>query len=92
MCHVDTNSTFCSINECAMFQRSTFMICGRPFPFNISSFMHSSSFSSHIFHLMATKSCKYYVQKPKASSSAYPFTMLPSGLALFLTNPFRVFK
>ncbi len=70
MRHGAINSTFCSIDECAMSRNFTIMIRGRPFPSNISSLIFGSSFSSHTLHVVDVKSCKYYVQNPKASSNA----------------------
>ncbi len=92
MHHGDIDSTFYNTKECAMSQRSTFMIHGHPFPSSTSSFMWGSSLLSHTYLLVVVKSCMYWVQNPKASFSAYPSTMLPSNLALFHTNPFRIFK
>jgi len=86
------NSTFCSTKECAMSRRSTIMNCGRPPPSSTSSIMVEFSLSSHTLHLVVVKSCMYSMQNPNASSSAKPFAMLPSGLALFHTYPFKVFK
>lgn len=90
--HGDINSTFCDTKECAMSRRYAIMICGCPFLSNILSFIWGSSLLSHTRFLVAVKSCMYSVQNPKTSFSAYHLAMLPSNLALFHTNHFKVSK
>lgn len=84
--HGPINSTFWRMKEWAMFRRSTLNFHGCPFSSTTLSTINMSSLPSHTLCFVAIKSCKYFVQKLNASSMVWPFTMLLSGLAFFLTS------